>query len=430
MKVYIGPVSSLQGKVRAPSSKNYSTRYLWVSALTDGESLIHFPAQNDDARALISCCQNLGAKITEGKEYIKIKGFGKNPAAVSDLNPENGGLVLRLLLALGLLLPKVRFTTKYEESLGKRPQEDLLTALRYLGAKVEDEDGHLPITIRGGRPITQREVEVSGLVSSQYATALLMVAPLLGGMKLRITGGLSSKPPLATTLQVMKEAGVEMNADWPYLFFQVPTLEYQPGEYRVPGDYPGASTLLAAAALLPSDVIITNLHPDDQQGEKKIIPYLQRMGVEIITKDCEVEVKGGSPLKAVDFYGDDAIDAVLSMAAVAAYTQGTTRFMRVANLRWKESDRIGDFARELKKLGVEVKELSDGFLINGQPNGYEGGIEIDTYNDHRMVMTFSIMALRTRKGLVIKDAEHVSKSYPEFFSDLASLGATVKVLSD
>ena len=150
MKVFIAPASSLQGSVKAPSSKNYSTRYLWISALTNGESTIYSPAHNDDARALISCCQNLGADIKEGKDYIKIKGFGRNPDDISDLNPENGGLVLRLLLALGLFLREVRYTTRFQESLGKRPQGDLLAALRLLGAEVEDEDGHLPITIRGG----------------------------------------------------------------------------------------------------------------------------------------------------------------------------------------------------------------------------------------------------------------------------------------
>ncbi|HBG15502.1 MAG TPA: 3-phosphoshikimate 1-carboxyvinyltransferase [Firmicutes bacterium] len=429
MKVYVGPASSLQGEVRAPSSKNYTSRYLWVSALTEGQSIVYFPAQNDDALALLSCCRRLGAKMSGEQDLIRIKGFGQKPLVPGTLDPGNGGLILRFLLAIGLFLPEVKFVTKHLDSLGKRPQGDLLKALRDLGAEVEDVDGHLPITIRGARPLKRRDVTLSGLVSSQFATALLMVAPLLGGLSLTITDQLSSRPPLATTLQVMREAGVKTKVDWPNLSFEVPGGKYQPGEYRVPGDYPAASALLAAAALLPSEVTLSNLYPDDQQGEKKIIPYLQQLGAKLVTEGNQLKIIGGDPLTAVDFYGDQAIDAVLSMAAIACYAKGVTRFLRVGNLRWKESDRIRDFARELKKIGVEIEAFNDHFMIKGNPGGYEGGVEIDTYQDHRMVMTFSVLALRTRKGLMIKDAEHVSKSYPTFFSDLASLGATVKVIA-
>ena len=179
---------------------------------------------------------------------------------------------------------------------------------------------------------------------------------------------------------------------------------------------------------MPSEVTLSNLFPDDQQGEKIVFPYLQKMGVKIAATGKQVEISGGAPLIAREFDGEQAIDAVLSMAAVACFAKGRTNFLGVENLRWKESDRIGDFARELRKLGIEIQEFTDGFSIKGNPQGYEGGVEIDTYQDHRMVMTFSVLALRTRRGLVINGAEHVSKSYPNFFSDLASLGATIKVI--
>ena len=138
----------------------------------------------------------------------------------------------------------------------------------------------------------------------------------------------------------------------------------------------------------------------------------------------------GVTLTAVDFHGEAAIDAVLSMVAVACCAEGLTRFRGVGNLRWKESDRIGDLARELRKLGVEVTEHDDGLTVKGQPSGYEGGLEINTYQDHRMIMTFAVLALRTRRGLVLNGAEHVRKSYPDFFTDLASLGARVESRAD
>ena len=428
MKVYVGPASRLQGKVRVPPSKNYTSRYIWVSALTEGESIIHGPATNDDAGALLNCCRRLGATIDAGEGWLKINGFGRTPRPPGVLDPGNGGLVLRLLLPIGLLLPEVRYVTSYPESLGKRPQGHLLTVLRALGAEVEDAHGPLPITIRGGRPLNRRTVTVSGRISSQFATALLMIAPLLGGLDLRITEGLVSRPPLATTLQVMAEAGVTPQADWEKLRFTVPAASYQPGVYRVPGDYPAAAAIMAAAALVPSAVVLSPLNPADQQGEKQVIPYLRQLGVAVETEGQVVTVRGGGPLRAVDFNGEAAIDAVLSMAAVACCAAGTTTFSRVANLRWKESDRIGDLARGLHRLGVAITETADGFVIAGNPSGYEGGIELDGSQDHRLIMAYAVLALRTQKGLVINGAEHVSKSYPGFFTALEALGAPVEVL--
>ncbi|NLY90376.1 MAG: 3-phosphoshikimate 1-carboxyvinyltransferase [Firmicutes bacterium] len=429
MKVYVGPATRLQGKVRVPPSKNYTSRYIWVSALTEGESVVVSPATNDDAKALLSCCRRLGAEFWWEEKQLRIKGFGAKPCAPGVLDPGNGGLVLRLLLPVGLLLPEVKYTTSYPASLGKRPQGDLLTVLRRLGAEVEDVDGHLPITIRGGRPLRQRAVTVSGRVSSQFATALLLIAPLLGGLSVQVTDGLVSRPPLATTLAVMAEAGVTPEADWSQLTFTVPAGGYRPGVYRVPGDYPAAAAMLAAAAIVPSAVTLYPLDPLDQQGEKQIIPYLQQLGVTVERAGAEVTVRGGAPLTACAFNGEEAIDAVLSMAAVASLAEGTTTFSRVANLRWKESDRIGDLARSLRQIGVAITETADGFIIKGNPRGYEGGIELDACQDHRLVMAFAVLALRTEKGIIINGAEHVSKSYPGFFTDLAALGARVEEIT-
>jgi len=434
MKVLVRPATHLEGVVAAPPSKNYTTRYLWLSALAGGESRVVNPADNDDARALLAACRALGAVIQEeageeGKDRVLVvRGFGAKPRPVKELDPGNGGLVLRLLLALGLLLPEVTYVNSYPDSLGKRPQDDLLSALRALGAEVADRNGRLPITVKGGRPLARREITVSGKVSSQYATALLFVAPLLGGLMIRISDGLSSPPPLATTLQVMAEAGVTLLADWERLVFTVPAGWYRPGHYRVPGDYPAAAALLAAAAVLSSRVTLTNLAANDRQGEKAALTHLEKMGAELRRTDRGVEIRGGQQLQAVDFYGADAIDAVLAMAAAATLAEGTSRFYGVGNLRWKESDRIGDFARELRKAGVDVKEGQDEFWITGNPGGYRGGVEIDAHQDHRLVMAFSILALCTREGLVINGAEHVKKSYPAFFTDLTSLGAVVEEL--
>jgi len=430
VRVYVGPGSAFKGEVTVPGSKNYTSRYIWLSALTEGESTITSPALNDDARSLIECCRKLGAKINIERNVLRVKGFGRHGREVQTLDPGNGGLVLRLLLAYGLFLSTTRYVSSYPESLGKRPQGDLVDALRELGAEVEDNRGCLPIVIHGQKLLAKRDVTLSGRVSSQFATALLLVAPLLGGLTLRINQPLSSRPPLATTIRVMAEAGIKVEADWEHLRFVVPAGSYRSASYRVPGDYPGASALLAAAAIQESHVVLKRLLLDDVQGERAVIPYLQKMGVEIIPGPEGVLVKGGQPLKAQDFSGEEATDAVLSMAAVAACGEGRSRFMRVGNLRWKESDRISDFARELKKIGVKVEEYPEEFSITGNPKGYEGGVSIDAHHDHRIIMACSALALRTKQGLTIDGAEHVSKSYPDFFKDLASLGANVEVVEE
>lgn len=429
MRVYVGPAGSLKGEIKAPGSKNYTSRYIWLSALAKGESTIASPALNDDARALIQCCRDLGAKVKEEEDLLRMEGIqGSEERRRYTLNPGNGGLVLRLLLAYGLLLPETEYVTSYPESLGRRPQGDLLTVLRELGAEVHDHDGCLPIVIYGQKPVGKREVKVSGRVSSQFATALLFVAPLLGGVKIRITEGLASQPPLATTIKVMAEAGVIVEADWENLIFTVPAGSYHPGSYRVPGDYPAASALLSAAVLLPSEVVLGNLILDDVQGERAVIPYLKGMGAEITAEPGGIRVRGGRNLQAMDFPGEQATDGVLSMAVVAALAKGTSRFRNIANLRWKESDRISDFVRELRKVGVQVEEFPEEMRITGEPKGYKGGVVIDAHHDHRIIMAFSALALRTEEGLEIEGAEHVSKSYPAFFTDLAALGATVRTL--
>lgn len=426
MLAIIKPVERLEGSVLAPPSKNYTSRYIWLAALTDGESEIIRPALNDDAIALIKACRQLGATIREEPERLIIRGFGKTPNPVSNLDPGNGGLVLRLLLALGIWLPDTLYQTDYMASLGKRPQGDLLGALAQLGVDVESDEGRLPIRLRGQGSRGGNEVTVKGGISSQFATALLLIAPLLPrGLTVQIAGGLRSKPPLRTTLEVMAQAGVEVIADWERLKFTVPpTSGYQPRCYRVPGDYPAASALLAASSILPSCVEVGELY-QDSQGERAVVDGLLRMGADLKVKENTLIIRGGRPLHGIEFDGDEATDGVLALSAVAVYAEGKTRFYGVGNLRYKESDRIGDYGHELRKLGIVFEEEDDAFNILGQPLGYDGAVIIDAHHDHRIIMAATVIALRTRKGLTIRGAEHVSKSFPDFFKVMEALGAKV-----
>jgi len=421
----ISHTERLEGSVAAPSSKNYTTRYILVSCLANGISEVRHPADNDDAKALIECCRALGAEITEKDNSLLIRGFGNHPRNPGVLNPHNAGAVLRFLLGIGALLPEVNFITDYPDSLGKRPNEDLLKALEQLGVETDSDNGHLPITLKSGR-LHGGNVRVSGAKSSQYVSSLLFLAPLIGkDVTIKVTEGLKSKPLIETTLEVLCKAGISLKAGRGLREFFIPGGQrYTTGTYEVNGDYPGASAILAAAAITRSNVTISRLF-EDSQGERAALRVLRKMGTHIVHKNDSVTISSDGTLTGVEFNGDRATDAVLSMVAAACFAQGTSRFYNVENLRFKECDRISESLEELKKIGVRADEKHDEIIIHGSPEGYEGDIEVDAHNDHRVIMMLTIVGLGCKKGLNISNAHHVSKSYPDFFEDVQSIGAGV-----
>jgi 3-phosphoshikimate 1-carboxyvinyltransferase len=427
MKAQVLPCQRLEGLIHPPSSKNYTTRYLLIAALAEGESLIRFPAVSDDAEAMIRCCRALGAEFEQAEDGLRVQGFGRSPQSPGALNPGNAGAVMRFLFAPAVFLREVKFVTNFHHSLGKRPQGPLLEALEQIGIFSTSVEGHLPITLFGGHP-RGGYIQVSGSTSSQYLSCLLFLAPLLeDDSEIEVTGGLKSKPAVRTTLAVLREAGIKVEASSNLLHFHVPGgQQYQAGTYTVPGDYPGASAILSAAAVVPSEVTVDRLRTDDEQGEKAIVDVLEAMGADISRVEDRVTIKGGRELRGTEFDGDQATDAVLAMCAAAALARGRSRFFNVENLRYKECDRISDFRAELLKVGVRTQEKPDEILIIGNPNGYVGKVEIDAHHDHRLIMALTIIGFRCEHGLSIWDCEQVGKSYPGFFDDLRSLGATIE----
>jgi 3-phosphoshikimate 1-carboxyvinyltransferase len=431
MKIRVNPAKSLIGNLKAQPSKNYTTRYLLVSALAKGRSIVRSPARSEDAEALIGCLRSLGADIKINGDDCFVNGFGKNPDNPGVLNPRNAGTVLRLLLGTASLLPEIQFTTDYPESLGKRPNHDLLDALSQLGAVCESDKGRLPITIRGGN-LHGGKITVSGYKSSQFLSSLLFLAPLIGEtVEINVVNGLKSKPAVRTTLEVMAEAGITVDAAPDLMHFQIKGgQEYKSREYDVNGDWPGSSAILSAAAVCPGSDLCLNGLFRDQQGERDILQVLKKMGADIEYDGKSVHIKGGAPLHGVEFDGDMATDAVLAMVGAACFAEGRSRFYNVENLRLKECDRISEPLAELKKLGVKCEEKQDEIIIIGNPGLYEGGIELDGRGDHRVIMMLSIASLRCKKGITIKDSEHIAKSYPDFFSHLELLGASIEYFKE
>ncbi|MBM3333340.1 3-phosphoshikimate 1-carboxyvinyltransferase, partial [Candidatus Sumerlaeota bacterium] len=409
----VHPTSRLCGAIEPPSSKNYTTRYLLVAALADGVSKAHFPARSDDADAMLRCVEALGAGLRwETTTTLAIRGFGNHPRNPGRLDPGNAGAVLRFLMGIGALLDRVEFVTQHTESLGQRPHSDLLDALEQLGARCRSaKGGRLPITIEGGR-LHGGKVSVSGARSSQFLSSLLFLAPLIGEpVEIEVIEGLKSKPLIRTTLEVIRSAGVEVRASDDLMHFEIPEAQqYRAGEYAVNGDWPGASAILAAAAVTESEVTISRLY-DDEQGERAIVDVLGRMGADVAWSPPNVTVRSTGHLSGVSFDGDRATDAVLAMAGAACLARGRSRFFNVGNLRLKECDRISEPLAELRKLGVECREEPDAFEIVGSPGGLEGGVEVEAHNDHRVIMLLTIVALRCRRPVTILDAHHVAKSY-------------------
>jgi 3-phosphoshikimate 1-carboxyvinyltransferase len=359
---------------------------------------------------------------------MTITGFGRHPLPVKELDVGNAGAVLRFLMSIAAFCPELTFVNNYPESLGKRPHDDLIDALQQMNVRIDHRNGKLPITIRGGHPVGG-QIKISGKVSSQYLSSLLFMTPLLEeDSEIEVLDDLKSKVIVGQTLEVLEQAGIRVDASPDLMHFRVPgNQRYEARKYIVQGDYPGSAAILAAAAVTHSDVKVLRLEENSKQGERAVVDVLKAMGVPLSHKHGVVHIHGSGQLKAVEFDGDHFTDAVLAMVAASVFAEGTSRFYNVENLRYKECDRITDFLAELRKAGADVEERQSEIIVHGRPEGVEGGVEIDAHFDHRVIMALTVVGLRSKNGLIIRDAHHVAKSYPQYFDHLRSLGAHIDI---
>jgi 3-phosphoshikimate 1-carboxyvinyltransferase len=448
-RVFIGGRSARQAPTdapRLPGSKYYTLRYLLNALLASGESIIHTPALSDDTAVLVRAMRALGAEARWEREgasawALRVRGCGGRPElpAGGVIQAGNAGAALRLLLGVGALLPEIRFETDHPDSLGRRPNADLLDALGALGLEVEAREpgGLLPIRLRGGPP-AGGAVSVSGAQSSQYLSALLYLGPLLhDGLDITVTGGLRSAALVGVTLRALASAGVRVEARDDLLRFVIPGGQmFQPREYQTPGDAPSAAALVAAARALGAPLRLEGLAWPDEDA-RALVAALGALGVPLVERPGEensgaLVISGGaiadqsSDIRELDC--DSIIDSVPALVALACLTPGETRFLNGANLRVKESDRISDLCAELARAGADVTELSDGIIARGRPEGIAGGVTVSAHDDHRLAQALAIVATRTRDGLSIAGADAVAKSYPWFYDDLRRMGALVETV--
>jgi 3-phosphoshikimate 1-carboxyvinyltransferase len=413
----ITPLDQVNATLTLPGSKSYTHRALIAAALAEGESVLRNALRAEDTELTAQALIKLGATIDWQDNTVLIRGTGGrlSPAA-GPIYLGNSGTSLRFLTAVATL-GQGEYRLTGTPRLCQRPMGELIAALKQLGGKVESVTGRgfPPVIVKGG--ITGGRTRLSGAVSSQYLSALLLIGPLTPlGVEIEITGDLVSRPYVDLTLDVQAAFGIS-HFRRGYRYFQIPGGQtYQSREYDIDADASSASYFWAAAAVTGGWVTIANVNMETSQGDVDFVSVLAHMGCHIQSIHTGLTVEGG-PLIGIQVDMSAMPDMVPTLAVVAAFADGETVITGVSHLRHKESDRLAATAAELKKMGVDVQETEDGLKIRG---GAPHGAEIDTYDDHRIAMSFAVAGLKV-PGIVIKDPDCVKKSFPEFWEYIEKL---------
>jgi 3-phosphoshikimate 1-carboxyvinyltransferase len=418
------PAIHAQGTVRLPGSKSISNRTLLLAALAQGTTRIFDLLASDDTHVMLMALQKLGVKweqVGATQEYILHGTDGVLPVHQADLFMGNAGTAIRPLTA-ALAVIGGDYTLHGVSRMHERPIGDLVDAMNAVGTRIEytGEPGYPPLHIRRGRIHAQR-MQVRGNVSSQFLTALLMAAPLMAkeqAVTIDVVGELISKPYIEITLNLMRRFGmvVERNG---WQSFTVPAGQHytSPGSIHVEGDASSASYFLAAGAIAGGPVRVGGVGKNSIQGDVRFVEALEQMGAAITMGDNWIEAKSNGVLKAIDADFNHIPDAAMTIAVAALYADGPSTLRNIGSWRVKETDRIAAMATELRKLGAAVEEGADYLRVT--PPAQIRAAAIDTYDDHRMAMCFSLASLDgiARKGnrIRINDPKCVAKTFPDYF---------------
>jgi 3-phosphoshikimate 1-carboxyvinyltransferase len=409
--------------ILVPGSKSITNRALVVSALTTNArepSELHNALCSEDTQLMIQCLQALWVRVLPDWRQSRIRIWGWDRRDIRkdlSLHVGNSGTTMRFLTAL-VSLGHGRFRLDGVARMRERPMEDLLIALRQLGVNAysEDNNGRPPVIVNADG-LSGGHVRIKGDRSSQFLSGLLMVAPLArADVSIEVEGALVSWPYIAMTLEIMRQFGVHIEERGKNRFLVPGGQQYLPRRFDVEPDASAASYFFGAAALTGGEFTVPGLTANSLQGDLRFVELLEKMGCRVVHGSTGVSVRGG-PLHGIDADMNDISDTVMTLAVVACFAQGPTTIRNVAHIRHKESDRLAALATELRRAGAEVEEYPDGLKIIPRPLH---GADIETYNDHRMAMSMALIGLRV-PGIVIKNPECVSKTYPDFFDDLEKL---------
>ncbi|GIU26829.1 3-phosphoshikimate 1-carboxyvinyltransferase [Shewanella sp. MBTL60-007] len=417
------PIKKVSGTINIPGSKSISNRALLLATLARGTTTLTNLLDSDDIRYMLASLKQLGVsyRLSDNNTVCELEGIGGplNASEPQTLFLGNAGTAMRPLCA-ALTLGRGEFTLTGEPRMEERPIGDLVDALRQLGAKVTylKNDGFPPLDITS-TGLNGGDVEIAGDLSSQFLTALLMVAPLAkGDVNIKIKGELVSKPYIDITIALMAQFGVEVqNNNYASFVIKAGQSYVSPGKVLVEGDASSASYFLAAGAIQGGEVKVTGVGKLSIQGDVKFADVLEKMGAEIEWGDDYI-ISRGAELNAVDLDMNHIPDAAMTIATTALFASGTTHIRNIYNWRIKETDRLSAMATELRKVGAIVDEGHD--YISVTPPAKLTTAAIDTYNDHRMAMCFSMLAFADC-GITINEPECTSKTFPDYFNQFNAL---------
>ena len=438
MKLKVKNISNIGGVVKAPPSKSYSHRAVILASLAKGTSKLYDMLFSEDTLASINVCRSLGAKITKTEEYLEVVGTGGklHNSSKDPIDLANSGTTLRLMTSVSALSDNEVILTG-DESLQTRPMDLLIESIKALGvnAKSLKDNGKAPILIKQG--YAGGETNISGSVSSQYISSILISSPLSDeGVTLFVLPDFKSRPYVDMTLDIMKKFGVKVLKGF-YIKhddctkehkscrideFKVKRQSYVPCDYTVEGDYSSASYLLAAIAINGGHARVLNLFKNSKQGDKLILEILEKMGADITVHEDYVEISSDGNLNGIDINLSNAPDLLITVAVLAAMADGTTNITGVKHARVKETDRIDTTCRQLEKLNCKLEEFEDGMSITG---GVTGGV-VDSCGDHRLAMAFSLIGLK--HDIEIVNGEVFDVSFPNFIEAMAEIGLELELV--
>lgn len=405
-------------EVSVPGSKSYTNRAFLMAALTAGPVRIIKPLLSDDTTAMANCLQALGINLQpEGEDVIIPSDVSAIESKPYELHAGLSGITIRFLLALSCVVPGTQTLTGHAGLL-KRPIGELVEGLRQLGANIEylGQEGYPPVRVHSSS-LQNGTVIMDGGVSSQYFSALLMIAPLVeGGMTVEVRGKQISAPYIDMTIDTLRHFGITaINND--YRSYRVQAGQnYQAQAYRVEGDVSSASYFFAMAALNHSTITVSNLNPSSVQADMQLLHILEKMGCVVLKGEDSITVEGHGVLPLnVDM--ESCPDQAMTMAVLAAFAKGTTTIHGVQSLRIKETERVVALEQELAKLGIKTHSTHDTLTVYG---GQPRAASIATYGDHRIAMAFAVAGTHL-PGIVIENPEVVNKTFPAFWEKLAGL---------
>ncbi len=411
--------SELKGKVKAPSSKSYTIRGLMCAALAQGESQIIYPLGSDDTEAAWEVLGKIGINIRKKGDFWEVNG-GDFREPITDLHCGESATTLRFMTAICSLVPgKCRL--RLSPSLARRPIRPLVEALKQLGVNCFYQDEEAVVIVEGGK-LKGGTTELPGDISSQFVSALLLISPLAEkGVRIRLTTPLESQPYVLMTMECLQKFGIEVKSSEDLRQFEVLKQVYKPAKYNVEGDWSSASYLLAMGALC-GEVEVQNLNSKSLQGDKVLLDFLRNMGALVKINEDSVTVSR-SKLSAIKADLSDCIDLLPTVAVLAAAADGVSEFVGIERARLKESNRVAAVREGLERMGIKVTEERSKLTVTGSK---PKGSAIDSKGDHRIAMAFSLLGTLVG-GTVIEGAECVSKTYPEFWEILKSVGGEVTI---